>query len=87
MLAKVSIFEQELETLRDEVKQCKEQMQREQEKAALAIERANKRRPAVGGIRPGVAASAISSNPKKGLKFNKPAAANDSNAAATGGGV
>jgi len=27
-------------------------MQREQEKAALAIEKANRRRPAVGGIRP-----------------------------------
>ena len=48
---KVTVFEQELVTLRDQVQQSKEQMQREQEKAALAIEKANRRRPAVGGIR------------------------------------
>ena len=47
-------------------------MLREQEKAALAIEKANKRRPAVGGIRPQTnTASGATSSAKKALKFNK----------------
>jgi len=44
-------------------------MHREQEKAALAIEKSNRRRPAVGGIRS--QASAANSTAKKSLKFNK----------------
>lgn len=45
-------------------------MQQEQEKAALAIEKANRRRPAVGGMRPQSGVSGISGVAKKTLKFN-----------------
>ncbi len=75
MRAKVSMFEQQLGSLREEVQSSKEQMQREQEKAALAIEKANRRRPAVGGIRSATQAGssgAAGSAKKGGLKFNRP---------------
>ena len=50
-------------------------MKQEQEKAALAIEKANRRRPAVGGIRTAAVASAGTGQPKKQLKFNSNKAA------------
>jgi len=48
-------------------------MKAEQEKAALAIEKANKRRPAVGGIRSTASATGSAGSAKKALKFNKAA--------------
>jgi len=75
--AKVALFTKELSGLRDEVQQSKEQMQREQERAALAIEKANRRRPAVGGLK---SATAGTTGPaKKSLKFTKPAEASGAN--------
>ena len=67
---KIGLFETQLSSLRDEVNQSKELMKQEQEKAALAIEKANRRRPAVGGIRTAAVASAGPGQAKKQLKFN-----------------
>ena len=65
LVKQVALFETELGTLREEVKNSKEQMQREQEKAALAIEKANRRRPAV-------TSAATAAKKSAALKFNRP---------------
>lgn len=68
-------------------------MKREQEKAALAIEKANtaasnRRRPAVGGIKSSSNSGAglAAGSAKKNLKFNRgPSGENNANTSVSGG--
>ena len=69
--AQISTFEEELQKLRDEVKEGQEQAEKEKASLSAQIQAQKAKRPAVGGIR---SVQSQNSAKKNALKFNKPAA-------------